>query len=166
MNKWFLIGLFFSMFLGIHATDFPRPATAMTIFGMVMILITFMIITGYISLFLNDFVVPIMYKYELNASRAWGKFLNLFGTHFWYFILYGLFIFVLVIFVVFLVISFVLMTCCLGGVLLIIPYIGSVLFLPVSVTFRALSIEFLEQFGPEFEIFPKQADESLLASEN
>ncbi|MDX2444808.1 MAG: hypothetical protein QNK30_13500 [Bacteroidales bacterium] len=159
-----LFGLFFSMFLGIYATGFPRPATAMTIFGMSMIFLTVMIIIGYITLFMNDFVVPIMYKYQLSATQAWGKFLKLFGTHFWHFILYGLFIFVLMIFVVVLVISFVLMTCCVGGILLIIPYLGSVLFLPVSVTFRALSVEYLEQFDDKFKIFPVQNDESLLAN--
>ncbi len=159
-----LIALFFSMFLGIYAADFPMPVTAMNILGMVMIFFTFVIITGFISLFLNDFVVPIMYKYQLTATQAWGKFLVLFGNHFWYFILYGLFIFALYVLVVFIVVAFVLMTCCIGGVLLILPYIGSVLFLPISVTFRAFSLEFLEQFGSEFEIFSRQNDESLLAN--
>ena len=159
-----LFVLFFSMFLGIHAADFPVPATVMTILGMALIFFSFVIITGFISLFLNDFVVPIMYKYQLTATKAWGKFLVLFGSHFWYFLLYGLFIFALYILVIFIVIAFVILTCCLGGVLLILPYIGSVLFLPISVTFRAFSLEFLEQFGPEFEIFPRQKDESLLAN--
>ena len=125
-----LLSLFFSMFLGIHAAGFPRHTTVMTILGMVMILFTLMIITGYITLFMNDFVVPIMYKYKLSATKAWGKFLSLLGSNFWHFLLYGIFIFMLVFVVVIVVISFVLMTCCIGGVLLIIPYIGSVLFLP------------------------------------
>jgi len=42
--------------------------------------------------------------------------------------------------------------------LLITPYIGSVVLLPVSYTFRAFSVEFLEQFGDDFTIFPKQKD--------
>lgn len=45
-------------------------------------------------------------------------------------------------------------TCCIGFLFLIIPYIGSVIMLPVSVTFRAFSVEFLEQFGGEYKIFP------------
>ena len=159
-----LIAIFISMFLGIYAADFPGPATAMNILGMVMIFFTFVIITGFISLFLNDFVVPIMYKYQLTATQAWGKFLVLFGNHFWYFILYGLFIFALFILVIFIIIAFVFMTCCIGGLLLILPYIGSVLFLPISVTFRAFSLEFLEQFGSEFEILPRQNDKNLLTN--
>ena len=47
-----------------------------------------------------------------------------------------------------------LLTCCIGFIFLIIPYIGSVIMLPVSVTFRSLSLEFLEQFGPDYKIFP------------
>jgi hypothetical protein len=48
-----------------------------------------------------------------------------------------------------------LFTCCIGFLLLIIPYIGSVVLLPVFYTFRAFSIEFLEQYGEEFVLFPK-----------
>lgn len=154
----FLAGLFFSMFLGIHAAGFPTSTTISTVMGMVLIFLTFLILTGYIGLFLNDFVVPIMYKYRINAMRAWGRFLHLLRRHFWYFVLYGIFIFVLIILVVAMVIAFVLLTCCIGGILLVIPYIGSVLFLPVSVTFRAFSVAFLEQFGPEYEIFPRPAE--------
>jgi len=156
----FLIGLFFTMFLGIHATDFPKVATFRTVLGMVVIFLTFLIISGYIGLFLNDFVVPIMYKHKLSATRAWGTFLKLLGKHFWYFILYGLIIFVLMGLVILTVIAFVLLTCCVGGILLIIPYLGSVLLLPISVTFRSFSVAFLEQFGPEFEIFPGQPNEN------
>jgi hypothetical protein len=40
--------------------------------------------------------------------------------------------------------------------LIAIPYIGSVILLPVSYTFRAFSIEFLAQFGEKFDVFPKE----------
>jgi|TARA_B100002003_G_C13855362_1_gene419055 hypothetical protein len=121
-----------------------------------------MIIMAYISLFLNDFVVPIMYKNKISATQAWSKFLPIFSKNIGYFILYGLFIFVLIILMVICVLLFGLFTCCLGLILLVIPYIGSVVMLPVSYTFRAFSVEFLEQFGDDFVIFPKQ--EELLES--
>ena len=50
-------------------------------------------------------------------------------------------------------------TCCIGVVLMIIPYIGNVVLLPVTVTSRGLGPEFLAQFGPEWETFPAQADD-------
>ena len=160
-----LIFLFFMVFLKMNHAHFPGPAAVMNIIGMILVFLTFLIITGYIKLFMNDFVVPIMYKYNLTALKAWGKFLPLFANYFWYFILYGIFIFILVVVVIMLVIMFGLMTCCIGIVFLIIPYIGSVLFLPVSVTFRALSVEFLEQFGPEYEIFPRSTEKNVVVPE-
>ncbi|MCD6200725.1 MAG: hypothetical protein J7K46_02840 [Bacteroidales bacterium] len=147
--------LFYTLFLGIYHADFPKTATIGTVVGMVMIFLTTIIITQYIGLFLNDFVVPIMYKNRGKATRAWSVFLKLLGKHFWYFLVYGLFVFLLVIMVILAAVAFSLMTCCIGGILLIIPYIGSVIMLPVSITFRAFSVEFLQQFGDEFKIFPQ-----------
>lgn len=122
--------------------------------GLIILFLALIIIVGYISLFLNDFVVPIMYKHRISATRAWLKFLQLMGIHFGTFIIYGLFIFVLGIAVGIGVIFLALITCCIGLLLLAIPFVGSVILLPVSYTFRALSIEFLRQFGEEFDVFP------------
>jgi uncharacterized RDD family membrane protein YckC len=88
--------------------------------------------------------------------RAWSVFLKLFSRRAGHFLLYGIFIFVLIIMVVIAVIIFGFVTCCIGFLLLIIPYVGSVVLLPVSYTFRAFSVEFLEQFGEEFTIFPEE----------
>lgn len=122
---------------------------------MVFMFIGIIIVFGYISLFLKDFVVPIMYKHQIGIMHGWTKFLRLFIRHFGTFIIYGLFIFVLGIAVVIGVIFFALLTCCVGLLLIAIPYIGAVLLLPVSYTFRAFSIEFLAQFGDEYNVFPK-----------
>ena len=81
-----------------------------------------------------------------------------------YFLLYGIFILVLGILVVISVIIFGFVTLCIGFLLLIIPYISSVLLLPVSYTFRAYSVEFLEQFGDDFKIYPKQEEDEIIVS--
>jgi len=114
-----------------------------------------LIVSGYISLFLDDFVVPLMYKTNSMAWIGWSHFMPLFTQNFFYFILYGLFIFFLVAIIVLLIIITGLLTCCIGFAILIIPYIGSVLLLPVSVTIRSVSLEFLEQFGEQYKIFPE-----------
>lgn len=132
------------------------PVKVFSILGLVIQFIVLVILMSFISLFLNNFVVPIMYKNKITTSKAWFKFLPILSRHLGHFILYGLFIFVLTILVVISVIIFGLFTCCIGFILLIIPFIGSVIFLPISYTFRAFSIEFLEQFGEDFTIFPKQ----------
>jgi hypothetical protein len=43
-------------------------------------------------------------------------------------------------------------TCCIGFVLLIIPYIGTVTLLPILYTYRALSLEFLAQFDHDLRL--------------
>jgi len=154
-----VIGFFVYAFLGakeLYYGDF----TNLSIFGAVAKMIFFFLLYlatfGYISLFLKDFVVPIMFKHRIGVLHAWGKFLKLFGRKFFHFILYGLFIFILGIAVVFGVIFFALITCCIGLLLLAIPYIGAVILLPVSYTFRAFSIEFLAQFGDEFKLLEEE----------
>jgi hypothetical protein len=118
-------------------------------------LAAFILICAYISLFLNDFVVPLMYKNSSNTWIGWSRFMLIFSRHFIYFVLYGLVKFTLYLIVIFFIVIIGFMTCCIGFLILLIPYISSVILLPVSVTFRAFSLEFLEQFGPEYKIFPE-----------
>jgi hypothetical protein len=112
------------------------------------------ILMGYISLFLRDFIAPIMYKHKISATRAWGCFLSIFRQHPFHFILYGVFVFILTVLAIIAIVIAGISTCCIGLVLLIIPYIGTVLTLPVWYTFRAFSLEYLAQFGPDFDLFP------------
>ncbi|WP_319501993.1 hypothetical protein [uncultured Draconibacterium sp.] len=99
-----------------------------------------------------------MYKHRVGVLKGWGQFLMVFGKRALPFILYGLFIFVLGIAIGIAIILFALMTCCIGLLLIVIPYIGAVILLPVSYTFRAFSIEFLAQFGDEYNVFPTLAE--------
>ena len=156
---WFFVALFL-FFLGycfitakeLYYGDFPEIAIFWSIAQMILIFLGIMIVFGFISLFLKDFVVPIMYKKRIGVLRGWSQFLALFTRYFFTFIIYGLFVFVLGIAVVMCVIIFAVLTCCIGLILLAIPYIGAVILLPVSYTFRAFSIEFLAQFGNEFNV--------------
>ena len=122
------------------------------------IFILLMLVIVYIILFLDHFVVPIMYKRRQKAMVAWGHFLALFSSYRLHFLGYG--IFVLFLFIVFsaLVVISGLMTCCLGFVLLVIPYISSVVTLPIAWIFRAFGVEFLEQFGSDFKLFPEEQE--------
>jgi len=118
-------------------------------------LIAIFLFWAYVDLLLADFVVPLMYKSRIRVLAGWRAFLSLFGPYLFYFIGYGLFMVGLSIFVAVIVIAAVLLTCCIGLIFLIIPYISSVALLPISYTLRAFSVEFLEQFGPEYQIFPR-----------
>ena len=154
-----LFGYIYSALYDMYIYD-EFAENILTLVGLGFLLLAFIIITAYISLFLSDFIVPIMYKKSLKSMPAWSVFMSLFSQHAAYFILYGLLIFILSILVFFGVILLGLFTCCLGFVLLVIPYISSVVLLPISYTFRAFSVQFLEQFGVEFSLFPQSQEES------
>jgi len=134
-------------------TDFPLPILLAV--GMALFFLLIVIVIAYIFLFLRDFVVPIMYKNNIKAVPAWRIFLSIFGQHPFHFILYGLLVFVLIIAFVIAVVFAGLITCCIGWFLLVIPYLGTVITLPVWYFFRAFSLEFLAQFGPEYELFAR-----------
>jgi len=114
---------------------------------------------GIINLFfivlLKDFVVPIMYRDRITTTNAIRKFLPLLLSHPFYFIGYELFLLCITILIGIGIIIAGCVTCCIGFIILAIPYIGVVVLLPISYTLRTYSIEFLEQFGPDFYIFPR-----------
>jgi hypothetical protein len=121
---------------------------AAMIFG-VLVMIVFGILAAYVALFLEGFVIPIMYKYELKATQAWGYFLPWLKSRPLPFFLYGLFVFGLALcFVIFFSMICVL-TCCIVA----LPYVGTVIMLPIWVTYRLFSVEFLTQFDPGFDLF-------------
>src|SRR5262249_18422489 len=103
----------------------------------------------------SSFVVPIMYRHDLSATAAWSRLLGLMGENVPSFGLFLLFVFGLLVLVGLGIVAVGLLTCCVGFLLLILPYVGSVLLLPVTLTLRALSLEFLAQFGPEWSVFPQ-----------
>lgn len=77
---------------------------------------------------------------------------------------FGLFTFVLIVGFVIGVIIAGIMTCCIGIILLIIPYIGTVVTLPAWYTLRAFSLEYLAQFGDEYTVFPSSVPEAAKSS--
>ncbi len=136
------------------------PVTPAGIIWIVMIAIVgFLgsVLVSYISLFANSFVVPIMYKHNIRILEAWRKFIPILKSHFIHFILYGLFIFLIGIVIIAAVLITGCLTCCVGYIVLMIPYINAVCLLPVYVTLRAFSLEFLAQWGPDYSVFPVEA---------
>ena len=56
-----------------------------------------------------------------------------------------------------LVFAVVIATCCIAGCLMALPYLGTVLLLPVLVFNRAYALHYLAQFGPTFDVFAPTA---------
>ena len=154
-----IIGSYLSyIYVEIYDMYYANAQDSEMIFAAIRMGIFFLIIAivfVYISLFLNDFVVPLMYKNNSSVWIGWSHFMPLLQQNLVYFFLYSLFILFIYILVVIVVVAIGFLTCCVGFIMLAIPYIGSVIILPVSFVFRALSVAFLEQFGEQYKIFPE-----------
>jgi len=152
-----LVAYFFIQGAALYDAGFSRTVPIVLIVGLGLLALLILLVCGYITLFLKDFVAALMYKNRISAVQAWKLFLGLLGKYPFHFLGYGILVFLLMLVFVFVVIVAGLITCCIGWLLLVIPYIGTVVTLPVWYTFRAFSLEFLAQFGPEYDVFPRPA---------
>jgi hypothetical protein len=116
------------------------------------------IIFGLISKFTMDFVVPIMFLRTTSCTAGWREFLTILSVNKARFIVYILFQIVIGIAIGAIVLTVVLVTCCCAACFLAIPYIGTVLMLPVHVFTRSYSLLYLKQFGPEFDVFSSETE--------
>ncbi|MCF7849685.1 MAG: hypothetical protein K9M45_12610 [Kiritimatiellales bacterium] len=126
------------------------------VFGAVS-LIAYCLVFGYIGTFVYDFVVPIMLKYDIGIREAWSRFFVILKPGFWKFILYGLVRYLLGIGIGMAVMTAYIITCCCLLFVAAIPYIGTVLLLPVFVFYRCMGLEFMRQFGDEFSVDATEA---------
>ena len=133
-------------------------------FGGIMVLIALGVGIVLISVFFllirkltTDFVVPIMYLRGSRCLAAWKEFRQLLGANFGGFLLYLLFQIVMIIVIGMIVLAVVLLTCCIAGCFMLIPYIGTVLLLPVILFKRAYSLYYLAQYGPNYNVYQPAA---------
>jgi len=98
---------------------------------------------------ITHFMVPIMYRRRCRAADAFMEVTRLMMARPASFILYLLFGIVLV--MAFVLVSTIVtcLTCCVAG----LPYISSVVFLPIFVWLLAFKFVFLRQFGPEYDVW-------------
>ncbi len=133
-------------------------------FGLAAVVV--IIISLFVSLFLDAFVVPIMYRFNLGAIEAWKYLVPWLKTNTGSFVLYGFFVLLLTIGFGIVSMLACLLTCCIAA----LPYIGTVVLLPLWVTYRHLSLEWLAQFDPGFDVYSPlemaEADEAIVVSES
>lgn len=113
------------------------------------------VLLAVIEKLLKDFVVPIMWLRTPSCVAAWREFLGLLGSNLGNFAVYLLFHLVLSLVVGMALLAAVLITCCLAGCLMAIPYLGTVLILPIPVFLRAFSLHYLAQYGAAYDVFPR-----------
>jgi hypothetical protein len=131
----------------------PDAAGIMIAVGLFLFLLAVAILFALIRKFTMDFVVPILFLRGGKCLAAWREFLGLLKRHAGQFILYILFQIVLSMAIGILVLAVLLVTCCFCC-LALLPYVGTVVLLPVLVFQRAYSLYFFAQFGPGHDVFP------------
>jgi hypothetical protein len=100
----------------------------------------------------EDFVVPIQYLRRCGCRTAWGLLLGHMTRFPTAFLLYLLIQIPLSLVTALAVFVFAVITCC-GCCLLFVPYLSTVILLPVFVLHRAYPLHFLAQLGAEWNAF-------------
>jgi len=147
-----ILGLFLAMFVtvGLWAdTEMARPLLILGIASIVLIFLGLVVSMGLIALAIEDFLVPLMYLRNCGVGAAWREFSTLLAARPGAFVLY-----VLIRLIVSLAVGLIALTlCCATCCIVLIPYLGTVLTLPLWVFKRCYSLYFLEQFGPDYICF-------------
>ena len=112
----------------------------------------------------TDFVVPIMLLRGSKCLAGWRELRALLSGHWGDLFLYLLFQLVISILIGAAIMVVVLITCCLAGCLFALPYLGTVLLLPVLMFQRAYTAHYLAQFGREFDVFAQPQNDRASVS--
>jgi hypothetical protein len=110
------------------------------------------VVLAIIRKFTVDFVVPIQFLRGGSCRAAWREFFGLLAANPGQFALYILFQIVMAMAIGAMVLAVILVTCCCAGCLMLLPFIGTVLLLPVLVFKRSYSLYYLAQHG--YDVFP------------
>ena len=97
----------------------------------------------------SQLMVPIMYRQRCRARVAFARAVGLVSSHPGPILLYVLFFLLLAVAMVMVSCAVTCVTCCIAA----IPYVGTVILLPIPVTLGAFLLLFLRQFGPDYDVW-------------
>jgi hypothetical protein len=97
----------------------------------------------------SQLMVPIMYRQRCRARLALARAVDLVTSYPGPILLYVLFFMLLAVAMLMISCAVTCATCCIAA----IPYVGTVILLPIPVTFGAFSLLFLRQFGPDYDVW-------------
>jgi hypothetical protein len=140
----------------------------LTVLGLVtagVYFVAVLIVAGIVGKFTKDLVVPIMYLHAVRATAAWRVLLDLLSVNKARFFLYLLIQIGIGIVIGTMVLIAACCTCCCAACLFALPYIGTVILLPVHVFTRSYSLYYLAQYGPELNTFAPAPGEPSIPSE-
>jgi len=151
-----LIGMIAVMIYRMVQRGEPDVGGILGAVGLGLVLIAVAMVFAIIHKLTTDFVVPIMFLRRSRCLKAWRELWTLLSSHAAQFILYFLFSIVLAMAIGMMVVLVMFATCC-CCCLMLLPYVGTVLLLPILMFKRCYSLYFLAQFGPEYNVFPPAA---------
>jgi hypothetical protein len=139
--------------LGHHASN-----ATMTPLLIVFLIVFLLIWIGFAFVFgvISYFMVPLMYVRRCRVAEAFRQVAALFFEQPGPFILFCLFGFCLLLGAAMVGGVATCLTCCLAA----LPYLGSVILLPVFVCLRAYGLFFIRQFGPDYDVWAAVAQSS------
>lgn len=129
-----------------------RVAGVAGLAGVVLLFFAVALVFFLIRKFTMDFVVPIMFVRGCTCREGWGILRRLMSANVGNILLYLLFQIVIAMVTGMLVLAVMIVTCC-CCCLLLLPYVSTVILLPVFVFHRAYSAHYLAQFGRGFDVF-------------
>ena len=161
-NSYFLFSLLVGIVLLVFAAVFSLPlvlpiikdstflrthhvyvivAIAALIFAMIFLLLAWSLIAS--------FMLPVMYRQRCRVSEAFIIVTRLIAAHPGEMLLYCLFWIVLALATALVACLATCATCCIAA----IPYVGTVILLPLFVLLCSFSLLFIRQFGPDYDVW-------------
>jgi hypothetical protein len=107
------------------------------------------IVIGFVVFVFREFGIPLMFRQGLLARSAFWASMNLIRQHTGSVVVFVLLRIAIFIGVAILSVIICCATCCIGA----LPYIGTVLLLPVLVYVKCFTLDCLAQFGPECDVW-------------
>ncbi len=98
---------------------------------------------------ISQIMIPVMYRRRCLAREAFGESVSLIAKHPGPLILYFLFFIVLTLASAMVGCLSACVTCCITAV----PYVGTVILLPIYVLLYGFTLTFLRQFGPDYDVW-------------
>ena len=116
-------------------------AIAAWVFVIVLVIVAWALIAS--------FMMPVMYRRRCRAYEAFRAVVSLIAAHPGEIVLYCLFLVVLAIATGLISCFAICATCCIAA----LPYVGTVILLPVFILLRSFALVFLRQFGPDYDVW-------------
>ena len=128
-------------------SDHAHPSMAFWI-GLSVFVFT-AICLAFVWALISQLMVPIMYRQRCRARLAFAQAVDLVISDPGPILLYVLFLLLLAVAVFMISCAVTCATCCIAA----IPYVGTVILLPIPITLGAFSLLFLRQFGPDYDVW-------------